>query len=326
MNQPSIRLLINNKKKAVILIMVVMIGLGIGFSLTQSFEYASGVKLLVIQGENQGYDSYTAAKSAERFGHTLTEVIYTTSFFDKVMTSGFNLVSDFSEDEEKKRKEWTQKVEAQMIPQTSILEIKVYDEEKHQAEEYALAIAHVLSTKGNEYYVGDNELVIKTVDAPLTSKYPVRPNIPLNVAASFIVGACLSGLVLYREKRKIYLGKHEMIGEQVSIKIPSLAQKKEKEVPVGDIDKNIDKGLEKLNVAAKINTKEPIPVKKTPPFDKYHILSYDGLKNNPAILDTLLQQADENISTMHDYLQPGQNMGNKYFYKNKVIDIEEEGN
>jgi capsular polysaccharide biosynthesis protein len=167
-------------------------------------EYRSTVQLLIIQNQNQKLDAYTAVKSAQELGKNLSEVIYTTSFFDKVMSAGFSIDNVFPADENKKRQMWRNMIETEVIPETGILKINVYHPQGKQAAQIAQAIAYILITQGQEYHGGGSDIQIKMVDSPLTSKYPVRPNILLNSFAGLIFGFVLAIMyIILKESRKI---------------------------------------------------------------------------------------------------------------------------
>jgi capsular polysaccharide biosynthesis protein len=186
----------NNLKthqKAIAAIVGSVVILSLLLTLIQPFEYRSSIGLLVIQKQIQNLDAYAASRSAERLSKNLSKVIYTSSFFEKVMNSGFDLKDNFSKNEARKRRQWRKKITARVSRETGMLKIDVYDKDRAQAEEFARAVAYVLSTKGEEYHGGGKNVEIKLVDAPLTSRFPVRPNLALNLFTGLILGIVASG-------------------------------------------------------------------------------------------------------------------------------------
>lgn len=186
----------NNLKthqKTIVVIIGLVVVLSLILTLIQPFEYRSSSQLLIIQKHNPNLDAYTASRSAERLSKNLSNVIYTSSFFEKVMNSGFDLKDKFSKNEAKRRSQWKRKVVAQVSMETGMLRISVYDRDKVQAKEFTQAIAHVLSTKGEEYHGGGEDVEIKLVDAPLASRFPVRPNLALNLFTGLILGVVAGG-------------------------------------------------------------------------------------------------------------------------------------
>ena len=173
--------------KRVLLVAVLAALLATLLSFTRSLEYSSTVRLLIIQRSSLGLDPYTAIRSAESISNNLASVIYTTSFFEKAMATGFNIdQSIFSKNETTKRKQWRRMVVTEVSRGTGLLTVTVYHKDRNQAEQIAYAIGTVLQQEGWTY-VGGGDLQIKIVDTPLTSRFPVRPNIPVNAFGGFVL-------------------------------------------------------------------------------------------------------------------------------------------
>ncbi len=171
-------------------------------SLLFPLQYSSTVRLLIIQKSGLNLDPYTALKSAERVGDNLSQVIYTSAFFNQVLNSRFSIDKNyFKDDEIKRRKQWRKMIYSQVLRGTGMLEVVVYHEDKSQATQIANAIAYVLTTEGNNYTGGSSE--IKLVDSALESRYPVKPNFIANGITGLVVGLVLgSAYVLFIVSRK----------------------------------------------------------------------------------------------------------------------------
>lgn len=196
----------------IILIIAVITCFSFGYSVIQTPKYSSTVKLLIIQKQGQRLDAYTAARSAQAIGEVLTKVIYTSSFFDQVMDSGFKINKEyFSQDPREQRKQWKKTVDAGLIGETGALQINVYHPDRQQAEQIAYGIVYVMVTYGEQYHGGSKQIEIKMIDAPVTSDKPVKPNVFQNtffgfvfsllISASLIV--LLSGLVKQERKENL---------------------------------------------------------------------------------------------------------------------------
>ena len=179
---------LRRNKAVVILMALVGVAVAIGVSLTQPFEYRSTFSVLVIEkGNNQ--DAFTAAKSAERLSLSLGQIIYTTSFYDKVMRSKYMPNSAiFPTDDQQRRAEWKRRIDTRVMPDIGQMKISVYDRDANNATALANALAMVLSEQGTEYLGGSDGVTLKVVDYPLTSKRPARPNIPMNLLAGLLLG------------------------------------------------------------------------------------------------------------------------------------------
>lgn len=203
------------EKKAVISIVIaVAVCITLIISLIQPFDYKASEKLLIIQKLTYGTDAYTAAKSAEKIGKNLSEVIYSSSFLDRVLTSEYNkeLVNNFSGDAIKREKQWKKMITVNVVPETSVLEIETYNTDRNQAINYANAVAYILTNYGSEYHGGGDSVEIKLIDGPNAKDAIARPNFLLNGAIGLIIGIILSLLLVY-------------IFPEIKVKFPTLKKK-----------------------------------------------------------------------------------------------------
>jgi len=173
-------------------------------SLVSPFQYSASTQILIIQKQQQNLDAYTATKSAERIGKNLASIIFTSSFYNEVIESNSSISGKFSTDATERRKAWKKNIEANVVPESGILEIKVYDLDRNFASQLVRSIAYVLVNKGSEYHGGGTDVEIKVVDDVYISKYPVRPNIVLNLLIALIAGILLGSYwVIMRESGKV---------------------------------------------------------------------------------------------------------------------------
>jgi capsular polysaccharide biosynthesis protein len=178
--------LLKTEWRTIFLITSGAVALSLILSLIQPFLYSSQVRLLVIPWGG-GMDAYSAIKSAEKIGENISQIVYTTSFFDKVLQARKDIEYIWSQDEIKRRKQWKKMIKTEVIYGTGMVDITVYHEKKEQANAIAAAIADVLMREGKEYF-GMPGLEIKMVSTPLASRYPVKPNLILNVLMGLILG------------------------------------------------------------------------------------------------------------------------------------------
>lgn len=157
-------------------------------TLVQPQRYRSTVNLLVVQRYSWNMDAYSASRSTLYLASILSKVIYSQSFFDQVMNAGFGVKNTFSRDPEDRSEEWEKTVSTETLEQTGVIAISVYHTERDQAEKISRAIENVLTTKGEQYHGGGNQVTLKTIDAPYTTARPVLPNIPLNLVAGLVLG------------------------------------------------------------------------------------------------------------------------------------------
>ncbi|MFA5413782.1 MAG: Wzz/FepE/Etk N-terminal domain-containing protein [Patescibacteria group bacterium] len=194
------------------------LALSLIFSLVQPFQYSAKTRILVIPS-GSGLDAYSALKSAEAIGENIAQVIYTTSFFDKVVQNNSSIKNIWSTDENKKRKQWEKMIRAEVIYGTGMVDITVYHKDKEQASMLAFTIADVLSKEGRNYF-GMPGLQITMVSSPLLSKYPVKPNILLNVFMGLLLG--LLGGVTFTILTHHPAMKEEPIAKPIKITEPKM--------------------------------------------------------------------------------------------------------
>lgn len=197
MNESHYAHAISRSWKKILLFGIVAALFGVGLSFLFPLQYSSTMRLLIIQKQLSQTDPYTAIKASERIADNLGQIIYTTSFYQKVMDAHFNIDQSYLKtDEIKKRKQWSDMIDTQVIRDSGMLSVTVYHKDPNQANQIARAIAFVLTTEGWQY-VGGGDLQVKLVDEPLNSRYPVRPNIPANAFSGFVLGIIAgSGYVL----------------------------------------------------------------------------------------------------------------------------------
>lgn len=178
---------IKNHWISILIITVIAVIVSVGITAVQPFEYRSTFSVLVIEKTNSA-DAFAAAKSAERASLSLAQILYTTSFYDQVRESGLLDGVSFPPNESERRNVWEHAIETRAYPDVGILKIAAYSPEKEKASALSFAVATVLTKNGTEYLGSGENIVLKIVDAPLTSAAPVRPSIPMNLAIGFIVG------------------------------------------------------------------------------------------------------------------------------------------
>lgn len=182
-------------------------------SFVQPLKYSSSVRLLVRQDAGSAVDAYTASRSEERIADTLTNVLYTTSFFDQVMEAGFSIDrSYFPSVDRKRRREWGRTVSATVARGSGLMTVTAYHPNVSQAQQIARAVAFVFSKHAQEYASGGN-IEAKVIDAPLDSRWPVKPNLVANGLSGLVLGGLFGvGYVLIQADR--IRRRHQLVHEE----------------------------------------------------------------------------------------------------------------
>lgn len=183
--------------------------LAVLLSLVQPLEYSSTTRILITQ-ELGVVDAYTASRSAERIADDLSSVVYTSTFYDKVMNAGFAIDQNyFSNDPIKRRKQWEEAISASVSRSSGLLAIRAYHTDVNQASELAQAVAFVITTQGWTYTSGGN-ITVQVVDDPLNSRYPVRPNIPVNAVSGLFLGALGGAAYIFIQSERMKR-RHQLV-------------------------------------------------------------------------------------------------------------------
>lgn len=186
-----------NRRNIIVITLIFLIFTAV-FTLVQPLKYRSSCRLLLMQ-ESSANDPYAASKSAAHLSDIFAEVVYSTSFLDEVINSGFNIDKNyFKTNEQRKKKQWGKMISAKAINETGILEINIFHEDKNQAEQIANAASYILKTKHILYHGRGDNFLVKIIDRPITSNWPVKPNILVNFILALIFGIIFGiGFIYY---------------------------------------------------------------------------------------------------------------------------------
>ncbi|MSR85140.1 hypothetical protein EXS71_01740 [Candidatus Uhrbacteria bacterium] len=163
------------------------------FSLTIPLQYSSSIRVFISQLNANGLDPYTALKSTERIATSLSELVYTTIFYQDVITQsqGFD-ANYFPADEYAKRKLWKESIVTSVTPGTGIMTVTAFHPNRGQARIMVDAAAKELALQAPNYF-GAN-VRIQVIDSPLNSRWFARPNLLMNGLFGALIGL-LFGLI-----------------------------------------------------------------------------------------------------------------------------------
>ncbi|HPY08893.1 MAG: YveK family protein [Patescibacteria group bacterium] len=188
--------LIRKKKQTIIIIMLISIMSVLLVSVIQPLKYSVSSRLLVIQNTTET-DAYALSRSNEYLGNLLAEVVYSSSFYEQVRASKYNIDENyFSGNYNQQLKIWNKTVNTRAQGDTGIIDINVYHPNVSEAKKIALAVNDILINRNQEYQGGQN-IKINIIDQPLASLYPTKPNIPFNLAATFFLSFILALIYIY---------------------------------------------------------------------------------------------------------------------------------
>ena len=190
--------LIRNKKKTIfsIVFTVLILVLVVNFVLPK--KYGSEMQVLVIQNNLNNTDPYLVSKSSEHLGNIFTKVVYSGSFYQKAIDSGFGVdESYFGKTFKDQLKAWSNTVGIRNIEDTGILYITAIHSNREQAELVVQSIAYNLKTYHTEYHGSGENVEVKVINEPVTSNFPVKPNMLINVVAGIVFSLFFSFIYIY---------------------------------------------------------------------------------------------------------------------------------
>lgn len=213
MAKPSYTRTLLNGWQSILMFGLLGLVLALIVSFLQPLRYSSTARLLILQDIGSSVDAYTASRAEERIADNLSTIIYTSTFFDQVMSSGFGIdTSQFPDDDLKTRKLWGKTVKATVARGSGLLSITVYNQDVAAAEQIVRAIAYVLTNRVDEYTSGGS-VSVQLVDEPLNSRWPVKPDVLANTLSGLILGGFIGiGYVLIQSER--IRRRHQLVHEE----------------------------------------------------------------------------------------------------------------
>lgn len=199
MSKPNYLRLVIFAWRQMVLATLMGLVLALAFSLVQPLRYSSSVKLLITQTNSSGVDPYTAIKSTERIAQNLSEIVYTSGFFNTIMDDSAIDKTYFPTDEINKRKKWENTISTYVSAGTGLMSITAYHTSRDQAQALAVKVAQQLAVQAPNYF--GFAVRVQVIDAPLPSRFFAKPNFATNAALGASVGFLLGlAWVLWKVK------------------------------------------------------------------------------------------------------------------------------
>ncbi len=191
MSTPNYVHLFTRAWRTMLLMTVIGLVAAIAFSFVQPLKYSSTERILIIQTNLAGVDPYTAIKSTERIAQNLSEIIYTSSFFNAVMSKTAVDPNYFPQDENAKRRVWRETIATEVAAGTGVMSVVAYHTSREQAAELAVRVSEQLAAIAPNYF--GYSIRAQIIDDPLPSRFFAKPNVLQNGFIGAIVGFLLGG-------------------------------------------------------------------------------------------------------------------------------------
>lgn len=192
--------LVGEKRKALWGIIALFIVAGVVLiAAQQPFKYRTDSQLLLVQ-ERQGVviDAYTASKSSEYLSRVLASVVTSNSFYNKVTTSSPSInTAYFGNTPREQIRGWEKTVTARNLNDTGIIAVSVYHPDRAEAEKIAGAVNYILMTQHSAYDGANESVKVRLINQPVTSSFPVSPNMPLIIGLAMALGLVTGLMYIY---------------------------------------------------------------------------------------------------------------------------------
>jgi len=190
--------LIKSGKTTLLFSVLIFVLFAMGYTFLRPLEFSAQSRLLIIQNSQEGMDPFVSAKANEYLGGVLTKIVTSNSFLEEVLAAGLNVDSTyFSNDQQVRAKTWQEMVSARSYGDLGVIEITVFHPDKYQAKQVAEAIDLTLKNKSNIFLSTGDKVLLRVIDQPIVSKWPVRPNIVLNMILGPVMGLVFGLFYLY---------------------------------------------------------------------------------------------------------------------------------
>ncbi len=200
--------IVRKRRSAIFVSVLLFLAIAIAVTFSQPLKYRVSSRVLIMS-DGTISDPYTIAKSNQYLSSLLSEAVYSGSFFQLLTASNYDIDwTYFKGDYRAQTKLWKKSILARNINDTGVLEVEVYHPNPYQAKQIAYAVNNALVTQNNVYQGSTAGLKVKVIDEPIVSSYPVKPNLPLNLAAAIVFGFAFGLAYVYnypmsREEKKL---------------------------------------------------------------------------------------------------------------------------
>jgi len=161
--------------------------IALAFSFTQTLQYSSTIRLLITQPSSTSLDAYTVLKSNERIAQSLSQLLYTSTFFENILSQapGVN-AAYFPRDELSRRKLWQRSVETGVEANSGLMTVTVYHPDPNQARSLVNAAAEELTKQAPNYF--GFTVRLQVIDTAVNSRWFARPNFISNTLFGLFLG------------------------------------------------------------------------------------------------------------------------------------------
>lgn len=233
MNYKEVKKIVFSKKWLIFWMVVLGAVLVFDLMVIQTPKYKANSKILIIQKQTAGQDTNNI--STHYLARVLKEVVYSDSFFEKIIQSPHNVEeADFSVNLRERRKEWEKIVQTLITRDLGVIEINILYPNKEKAEQINRAVTDVLLTDHKFYHGSGQNIELKILNYPMVNEKPIISSLWFGLFLGALIGFLISiGWVLIKEAKYI-IGQDDLrsgegftsIGEEIAKRKESILSQK----------------------------------------------------------------------------------------------------
>ena len=165
--------------------------ISLGISLLITPKYKATSKLIVVFNQDNT-DAYTASKNSSYITGILSEVVYSNSFINSVLTNNYNLKDNLGQTNEARQKTWKKMIKISTLDAQGIIIVDSYNNDKYQAYQFAESVSAIMINNHGQYDGFGDKVTIKQIDNSNLSDnwYPMQliKNTLLGLLAGLFLG------------------------------------------------------------------------------------------------------------------------------------------
>lgn len=160
-------------------------------------SYKSLSTIAVNQSRTVGLDAYREAKSSEFIARSIKEMVMANSFMQTVINDDNIHWEKISKEksQDKKIKLWKKKIKVTIVPNTGIVHILVYTNNRELSKAINAKIINTLKDKELIFF-SKKGINLNVIDEPYYFYKPAFPNLILNTLLGFIFGGMLAIILI----------------------------------------------------------------------------------------------------------------------------------
>jgi capsular polysaccharide biosynthesis protein len=186
--------------------LMLSISLGMIFFIVSAIipaSYKAFASVVINQQRTAGIDAYREAKSSEFMARTVKEMIMANSFMRDILENDGIIWAEMNKIEarDERIKLWKKRVKVSVVPNTGVLSILVYTNDRELSKIILTNIVEHLQGEKDTFLAGKG-VRIEVINEPYYFHKQATPNLALNTILGFIVGLIVAVIIVLFKKNE----------------------------------------------------------------------------------------------------------------------------